>query len=75
MKDNIRIGSGAGQELSVVERANDGLNARKLDDLLCLLLRTGENGDVVLRILGNDLKNRSTYETWEVLVSTLSTRE
>ena len=51
-------------------RADDGLDASYLGDLLRLLLRADESGDVVLRVLGDGLEDRGTDETC-ILISTV----
>lgn len=63
LEDDVELGRLLGQELGVLERAEDGLDARDLGDLLRLLLRADEGGDVVVGVLGDGLKDRSTDET------------
>ena len=63
LEDNVVLGGLLGQEVGVLERADDGLDASDLGDLLRLLLRADEGGDVVLRVLGDGLEDRSTDET------------
>ena len=63
LEDDVELGCLLRQQVGVLERANDGLDTSDLGDLLRLLLRADEGGDVVLRVLGDGLEDRSTDET------------
>ena len=62
LEDDVELGRLLGEELGILERAEDGLDAGELGYLLRLLLGADERGDVVLRVLGDGLENRSTDE-------------
>ena len=63
LEDDVELGGLLGKEVGVLERADDGLDASDLGNLLRLLLRADESGDVVLRVLGDGLEDRSADET------------
>ena len=48
LEDDVELGCLLRQQVGVLERANDGLDTSDLGDLLRLLLRADESGDVVL---------------------------
>ena len=62
LEDDVELRGLLGEQLGVLERADDGLDTGDFGDLLRLLLRADQRGDVVLRVLGNGLEDRSTDE-------------
>ena len=63
LNDDVGLCGQGGHELSIVQRADDGVDTELLE--LCgLLLATNEGGDIVLRVLVNELDDRSADETF-----------
>ena len=75
LEDDVELGRLLGQQLGVLERADDGLDASDLGDLLRLLLRADEGGDVVLRVLGDGLEDRGTDETCALISKVIAATE
>ena len=75
LEDDVELGRLLGEELSILERTDDGLDARELGDLLRLLLRADEGGDVVLRVLGDGLEDRGTDETCALISKVIAATE
>ena len=75
LEDDVELGGLLGQEVGVLERADDGLDTSDLGDLLRLLLRADESGDVVLRVLGDGLEDRGTDETCALISKVIAAAE
>lgn len=63
LENDIEFLCSGGQELRVVEGSDDGLDASDFADFLGLLLRSDKCGDVVLLVLGDELKDGRAHET------------
>ena len=75
LEDDVELGGLLGQKVGVLERADDGLDTSDLGDLLRLLLRADEGGDVVLRVLGDGLEDRGTDETCALISKVIAATE
>ena len=73
LDDDVGLRGHRGHELGVVERADDGVDAELLE-LSRLLLATDKSRDIVLRVLVDELNDRSANKTCTRLAVSTCTR-